>query len=402
VSQKSVRRKSAQAAGRRKTTSLAGAESPLKLTRSISARVTLRLYVQAGGRCEFDNCNKYLLEHGPTARPGNFAEQAHIYAFNERGPRGGGERPKDINALSNLMLLCKDCHHLVDSRAQDYPVAVLRKFKEEHEARIFQLTGLSKDRDTVPLVLRGLIAGRPMDISDDEMQAAVAPNYVRPREKVEIDLSSLPDKQAAAFWGSACAAIDQKLDELQRIVPRPDRTLRVSVFALAPIPLLIYLGSKLTDKQVVDLYQRHRNPETWKWAEGGGTVTFRMRRVQSGAVGDPVALLANVSGQNAAAEVTKCVGNGTVYELTVDGEAPSPLVLKTRADLERFVAEYVRAMAVIRADHPQLRELHLFPAVPAPVAVALGRSRLPKVDPTLKIYDRDDRAGGFVPALEVR
>jgi hypothetical protein len=78
------------------------------------------------------------------------------------------------------------------------------------------------------------------------------------------------------------------------------------------------------------------------------------------------------------------------------------LVLKTRADLERFTAEYVRGMAHLRAQHQQLLQLHLFPAVPAPIGITLGRSRLPRVDPVLKVYDRDDRAGGFVAALEVR
>ena len=50
-------------------------------SRSIPKRTSLFLYVQAGGRCEFDGCNKYLLEHYPTETVGNFAEQAHIWAF---------------------------------------------------------------------------------------------------------------------------------------------------------------------------------------------------------------------------------------------------------------------------------------------------------------------------------
>jgi hypothetical protein len=94
-----------------------GSNSPIvKPSRSIPASTTLVLYVQAGGRCEFDNCNEYLLEHRPTRLRANLGEQSHIWAFNEAGPRGrSAGRPSDVHALSNLMLLCKDCHHVIDT-----------------------------------------------------------------------------------------------------------------------------------------------------------------------------------------------------------------------------------------------------------------------------------------------
>ncbi len=63
----------------------------------------------------FSGCNIYLLEHHLTLTNGNFAEAAHIYAFNEQGPRGNVDgRPEDVNSVGNLMLLCPDCHKLVD------------------------------------------------------------------------------------------------------------------------------------------------------------------------------------------------------------------------------------------------------------------------------------------------
>lgn len=373
----------------------------IKPSRKVPPKTSLFLYVRAGGCCEFDGCNKYLLEHGPTAIPGNFAEQAHIWAFNTGGARGkAAGRPADINALSNLMLLCGECHHLVDDvRPQDFPVEVLRKFKQDHEARVYELMRLSKDRQTVPLILKAPVAGRLMDISDEEMQRAVAPNLLCVRQKIEIDLSSLPDTAGAAYWQSAREAMTPRLDELGRLEPQPGRALRVSVFALAPIPLLVDLGSRLSDKYVVELYQRHRQPETWNWHEDVGVARFDTRCVVQG--GDTVALLVNVSGANTAEHVVNTLGPCTVYELAVRGQAATPLILRTRSDLDQFVAAYVQALALIRTAHPQLPKLHLFPAVPAPVGIALGRSRLPKVDPPLLVYDRDQRAGGFVPTLEV-
>ena len=376
-----------------------------KTNRTIPRQIALFLYVQAGGRCEFDGCNRYLLEHYPTETIGNFAEQAHIYAFNEGGPRGNEpDRPESINSLSNLILLCPECHHLIDSvNPNDYSVETLKKFKEEHENRIFELTALSKNLDTIPLVLKGRIRGQIMDISNQEMQTAVAPNYLKCRQKVEIDLNAIPDSPDEAFWKTSVATIDHKIEQLYAIKPDPDLALRISVFAMAPIPLLIYLGSKLSDKIDVDLYQRHRNPETWSWKDGSGDTAFTTHCLVEGEQSGSVILLVNISGRNEPETIpTNLVESKTIYELTLEGQDPTPLCLNTRNELQRFTSEYIRTLATIRQLHPNLNVIHLFPAAPAPIAIMLGRVRLPKVDPPFRVYDRDARAGGFVVTLEVK
>lgn len=372
--------------------------------RTISKQTALFLYVQAGGRCEFDGCNKYLLEHYPTETVGNFAEQAHIYAFNEGGPRGNAPgRPEDINGLANLILLCPECHHLVDVvEPNNFSIGTLKKFKRDHEDRIYALTDLSKNRDTIPLVLKGRIRGQHTDISDEEMQTAVAPNYLKRRQKVEIDLNAISDKPDDAFWKTAVDTIDRKMEQLYALRPELDRTLRISVFALAPIPLLVHLGSKLSDKMEVDLYQRHRDG-TWFWKDETGQASYVTRCLIEQEQSETVALLVNLSGKNGIETIPKDLGECiTVYELTLEGQEFTPLCLNTRSDLEHFKVEFIRARAMIRQAHPNLNFIHLFPAVPAPVAIILGQHRLPKVDAPLRVYDRDSRAGGFVLTLEVK
>jgi hypothetical protein len=51
----------------------------------------------------------------------------------------------------------------------------------------------------VPLVVKGRVAGRIMDIADEPMQLAVAPHVLRVRENVEIDLTALPDMPDVSF-----------------------------------------------------------------------------------------------------------------------------------------------------------------------------------------------------------
>lgn len=371
----------------------------LALARNISVPVTLHLYVRAGGRCEFDGCSEYLMEHPTTSTIGNFGQQAHIYAFNEGGPRGASDgRPQDVNGIENLMLLCARCHHLIDKvEPQKYPVEVLRKFKQAHEERIFQLTAIPNDRDTIPLIVKAQIAGRTMEISDAELQHASAPNYIRVRDKVTVDLSEIPDSPEAGYFQTGARAIDAKIDTLERIPASKGGSRRVSVFALAPIPLLVYLGSRLSDKWIVDLHQRRRTGENnpWTWEPGEGSARFTHRKLKEGPEG--VGLLINLSGRNGPDKFGTQAENWSIHEIILEDDLPNPTAIRTHSDLDRFKATYIRALAVIRDSHISAKEIHVLAAVPAPVAICLGMLRLPKVDPHLIVYDRDQRTSELLP-----
>jgi hypothetical protein len=118
--------------------------SPIQPARHIPWKTRLILWVYAGGRCEFDGCNEYLLKHHVTLDAVNLGELAHVVAFEPGGPRGDdGERPDDIHAVSNLMLLCPRCHKLIDdSGTKDrFSRETLVRHKREHEERIFSTNG---------------------------------------------------------------------------------------------------------------------------------------------------------------------------------------------------------------------------------------------------------------------
>ena len=107
------------------------------LRRPPKADTRVLLFTLAGGRCEFDNCNRYLLQHHVTHRNGVFAQMAHIVAFRPSGPRGeSGLSSAERNDISNLMLLCPICHKLIDDNPELYPVETLRDFRRDHEAAI--------------------------------------------------------------------------------------------------------------------------------------------------------------------------------------------------------------------------------------------------------------------------
>lgn len=370
--------------------------------RSVPSQVRLFLFVRAGGRCQFDGCNRYLIEHHLTRTEGNFAEMAHIWAFSEQGPRGHGAQSVEPHELSNLMLLCPTCHKLVDSDAQQYTVKVLRKHKKAHEDRVFMLTETKPDRHTVAFVLRAKVGGRHVKVSLPEIQDAVAPNYVGARDVVEADLTALSDEASTHFWRAASEAIRAKARTLyeQSFDDGPARN--VSVFGLAPIPLLVFLGGCLSDKVPTRLYQRHRDSESWKWKDVGDVVAFETKTIRRGSDPHRVALVLSLSGRIAMAGLPAEIDTRfSIYEITLVDAEPSPRCLEVERSLLAFRDEYMLTMRNIVAAHDGLERLHLFPAVPAPAAIAVGRDLMPKRDPAVLVYDFDKRAAGYVQTLEV-
>lgn len=369
--------------------------------RQPKADTRVLLFTLAGGRCEFDNCNHYLLQHHVTHLPGNFAEMAHIVAFSPSGPRGESDLSSvERNDVSHLMLLCPTCHKLIDDNPNLYSIDTLRAFKCDHEARIRMLTEAKVDKQTMPLVLRGTIGDSPLAVPVPAMQAAVAPFYLNPDDLDEIDLTAAAETRTQAYWQAASETIrDRALRFFERIRQR-DQT-NISIFALAPIPLLIFLGTRLSNKYPTALFQRHRDTDDWKWKEDGDPVDYDRRTVTTGSDLTKVALLLSLSGlirpTDYAARIDETF---TVYEIAPHGVAPSFDHLRLKASLNAFRTRYRDTLQRIVGRHDALRELHIFPALPAPAAVAAGLDWMRKTHPSLVIYDKHGPAG-FEKAIEI-
>jgi CBASS immunity sensor of nucleotide second messenger signals/HNH endonuclease len=359
------------------------------------------LAVAAGGRCEFAGCNDYLFEHHLTLRGGAFGQNAHIIAYSEGGPRAATESGTiEVHDITNLLLLCPKCHKQIDDEPLRYPVEVLRQYKESHESRIRLVTGLGPDMRTEVVQLKANIGGQPVGIPAPHVYAAVAPRYPVNTQGFVIDLTTLQCEDGA-FYASAEKVIRRKVDQLFDAGVEVKGARHLSVFALAPIPVLVLFGVVLGNKVSADVYQRHRDTEDWRWKRDGEPVEYAFRKTRDGSSGGGVALVFSLSGSVPIERVVESAGAATtVYELTLKSQEPRPTFLRLRGDLARFATAYREALGVIRTAHPGLSELGVFPAVPAPVAVVMGRELLPKVDPVLLIHDFD-KVNGFQTRVKV-
>ncbi|MGI8544410.1 MAG: HNH endonuclease, partial [Aridibacter sp.] len=96
------------------------------------------LYIDSGGICAFPDCPQRLVESETDVDEATIlGEAAHIVAESVQGPRGKEViNEEDRNKHTNLILLCRKHHKIIDSQPRTYSVAVLRQMKAEHQKRI--------------------------------------------------------------------------------------------------------------------------------------------------------------------------------------------------------------------------------------------------------------------------
>ena len=301
------------------------------------------------------------------------------------------------------MLLCAECHKLIDDNPADYPRGALEQYKREHEERIRHVTGLGPDMRTSVVQLKATIGGSAVDIPAAHIYEAVAPRYPADRKGHVIDLTSYGQENRYEYYRLATTKIAQDVSRLYAPGMDVEQTRHISLFALAPIPLLVYLGFCLSNKVSVEFYQRHRTGAApWKWKTRGSRTRYQVLRRRSGTEQERVALVLALSGPIDDRLLPAGIDSRfSVYEITLEGQVPNTDFLRQRRDLEDFRGLYRQFLANLMHDHPGVRDLHLFPAVPAPIAVSLGHDLLPKVHPCLVVYDYDKGSGGFIERIRI-
>jgi hypothetical protein len=376
---------------------------------TITPEGSLRLWVAAGGRCEY--CNEYLLVDGYTGYELNLAEKAHIIGATDApgSPRGATEMPLAARAEpENLMLLCRDHHRVIDRLIARHTVEGLSRMKREHEARILALTAIRAERGSVVLRVIGTVRGAPVQIPRSTVAAAVTVDGRFPcyplalaGEDVEIDLRNLPEEGERDYWSVGERIIEQAA---QRIRDAQSPIAHLSVFAIARVPLLVALGFHLDDKIAARIYQRRRDGAgdgEWLADPDAPTVSFEERRMTGEPGSSRVALAISLTAP-IGEDVITAVGEDTaVYEVTPTGASCGRDVLGAPQSLANFAETYHRLLARIEQEHPSCTEIQLFPACPGSAAIALGRGAMRDAQPALVVYDRA-RDGSFQRALDLR
>ena len=172
----------------------------------------------------------------------------------------------------------------------------------------------------------------------------------------------------------------------------------LSVFALAPQPLLIELGRLLCDIAPADVHQLHREPKGWRWPDDGTAIRFRTREPTR--LDGPVVLVFALSATIMDERITDVLGSDAAI-WTIEAERPHNDIMKRPADLAEFRRLTRMTFNAIKARHGERAVINIFPAMPVSAAVEVGRVWMPKADLPLVIYDQSRALNGFKRAIEI-
>lgn len=368
------------------------------MAKNVTHQTRLILWTRAAGRCQYEGCNKPLLgDIISGAEKLNTAYVAHIVAREPEGPRGDSVRsPELANDINNVMLMCDTHHRLIDrEEVKEHPETRLLEMKSMHESRVTSVTDIQNDMGTHVLLYGARIGEHDCPVNFDLAKQAVLPDRY-PSEKRGIPLNmvgcSFKDHEQQ-YWDTQIKNLSLQFqgevrNRLQRGVIE-----HVSVFALAPQPLLIELGRLLSDIPAVDVYQLHREPKTWSWQNDGPRIEFETELPASDRQGKTVALKLALSATVTDQRVTDVLGDVPVWSITAAN--PHNDILRHRDDLSEFRILLRQTFDRIKARHGEDAEIHVFPVLPVSAAVEVGRVWMPKADLPLVIYDQVRSHGGF-------
>ncbi len=359
------------------------------------------LWGRAAGRCQF--CNRPLSRAPATQATRNIAEKAHVYAFSPNGPRADHDWSAElINDVSNLLLVCHDCHVIIDhdDGPDTYRAPRLLDMKRRHEHRVEVATSIAPSFTSHVLTYGTFVGAHQVLPAFRDAAAALFPARA-PATATLIELGTRTGSQRdqdEVFWEEQRRELRYQFDRQVRTPIGRGEIAHLSVFAVAPQPLLMQLGVLLGDITPTETFQLHREPSGWVWPVDAAPTPIAVVAPRR-ATGKP-ALVLSVSAAITRDRVRRVLGHDAAV-WTVSVPRPHNDAVKSRQTLVDFRQAIRPLLDRIKAQHGHTTPVHIFPALPVSLAVELGRMRMPKADAPWVLYDEQQARGGFVHAFTI-
>lgn len=375
-----------------------------RIRKRLGEKPTIELWVKSGGRCQYVSCNKPLWKDSLTLRKMNKGYISHIVAASDNGPRGekGKSEERELE-LSNLMLLCDECHNRIDkAQVSEHPKEVLIKMKQDHEKRIEMVTSIEPDKKSHAIIYTANIGNFEPSISFMDSAMAMREATYFPNSDLPIYLGFqkgvfTDDKNE--YWQIQESQLFNSFRDKVKPLLENDKP-HFSIFGLAPQPLLIKLGVQLSEIANCEVYQNHREPvQTWKWPVKQEEIEAQLKEPSDKT--QKAVLIISMSDMVNRDRIHAVLGNEvSIWEITV--EKPNRNILKSKQTLENFKNVVRDAYSDIRTIQGESSEIHLFPVMPNSCAIEAGRVWMPKVDLPLIIYDQNKNRDGFYKTITIK
>jgi hypothetical protein len=370
---------------------------------NISDKNKYQLWVKSGGRCQYRGCNKNLYQDILTKRNFNQSYIAHIVADVAGGPRGDVIRsPLLCDDLTNLMLLCDTHHRSIDKDdVPGHPEPLLLAMKKEHEDRIERLTSIAPNMHSHIVIYKANIGVHSPVITYESVREFLLPtHYPALNHSIDLGLTNSPQRDKdESFWRTEVETLEANFNEYLKPKFKKNEINHLSVFALAPMALLMKLGVLMNDIHHSEIHQPVRTPKTWNLSEGDDAIIYKVIKPQQ--KHKTVALNISLSATINNDRITKILGDDcAIYTITID--EPFNDYLKSKKQLQDFSSAIRKLFDQIKSKYSSDTPLHIFPAMPVATAIEFGKIWMPKADMPLIVYDENTVNSGFFKAIELR
>ena len=367
---------------------------------SIDEPVRMRLWAVSGGRCEL--CNRLLYQDLVFGQTGNFGEMAHIHAVSENGPRHKyGMTPAEKNNIDNLMLLCEEHHHMIDTNPEDFGEGLLIQKKAAHEARIREVTGIPSEQSCRIVTYFSNIDNQAEFSSDRLLREAVLLSGRVPMQEPAVNLSAdsytkyEPTKDIFAL---KALQLEQEFRSwFDAVIKSKDS---IGVFALAPQPLLFKLGTLINDQYNTIAFQCHRIGHKWAWKTASDEIEYNFCCTKTGSDNARIALVLDLSAAVLDDRITSVLGDDvTIFHISI--KSPCRSFVSNEKIQEDFVLSFREAMERIKNMRPQPAAIHIFPVMPNSLVIRAGMDYMPKADLPVVLYEQANQNDGFFEAITI-
>jgi hypothetical protein len=344
----------------------------------------ISLWVACGGVCSFEGCNERIIESS-SGDLTNIGIKAHIIGHAENSARHEymeeyGYTQETLEDISNIMLMCYYHSKFIDDEHTrgKFPPDRLFKMKKDHEEKVASWSN-EKKKKSIALIhkrMGGPIRNieydgeAPYILLDAVEDQTVFDNFtkegwedgkVRNQELYQMFLEKIKEK-------------DAKVGE---------------IFPLSPIPLLIHLGSLLTDTVPYSIYQFDREKGLWVFDKPGKNkdVVLTVKQRIEGC--DNLAVLVSISGKVKMNSVEEVLGNEFDF-LTVEIDDPGVKRVLYREDVINIQAKIKDEVEKLMQEQDYTK-IHLFYAGPAGLAIEIGRGINPNIWSEVCLYEYNIR-----------
>ena len=366
---------------------------------TIDEKVKLKLWAVSGGRCEL--CNRLLYSDLCFGADGNFGELAHIHAVSVGGPRHKkGMSTNEKNDAGNLMLLCGEHHHMIDTNPDDYGEGFLIERKRKHEERIRRVTHIGEDQSCQMVSYFSNIDQQVIFNSDRLFKDAILSVGLLPLQQPVINLHNDSHlKYEPTKENIEAKAKDMDLQFRIWFDTAVKSSDAIAIFSLAPQPLLFKLGTLFNDQYNTQVFQCHRSGHKWAWKGDSSDIEYFIRQTSHND-GGKEALVMDLSAEIIDDRITNVLGDEcTITHLTIDN--PNRLFVTNRSIQDSFVISFRKAIESIKNNRPRPKELHVFMAMPNSLAVRAGMDYMPKTDLPVVLYEQGSADQGFFETIRI-